>query len=95
MCPHCGILVLVCGAPHSTGAISISITFFNKAVLSVYKFNFGNTLMLAQMIASLIFMHFMKKHGLIRYKDFDSRVAKQVCFLAFCVLSTCFNFCFF
>lgn len=78
-----------------TGAISISITFFNKAVLSVYKFNFGNTLMLAQMIASLIFMHFMKKHGLIRYKDFDSMVAKQVRFLPFCVLSTCFIFCFF
>ena len=94
-CSHCGILVLVCGAPHPTGAISISITFFNKAVLSVYKFNFGNTLMLAQMIASLIFMHFMKKHGLIRYKDFDSRVAKQVRFQAFCVLSTCFIFCFF
>ena len=81
--------------PHPTGAISISITFFNKAVLSVYKFNFGNTLMLAQMIASLIFMHFMKKHGLIRYKDFDSRVAKQVRFQAFCVLSTYFIFCFF
>ena len=63
------------------GAISISITFFNKAVLSVYKFNFGNTLMLAQMIASLFFMHFMKKYGLIKYKDFDPKVAKQVCLL--------------
>ena len=71
---------------HPAGAISISITFFNKAVLSVYKFNFGNTLMLAQMIASLIFMHFMKKYGLIKYKDFDSKVAKQVCCTTFAPL---------
>lgn len=60
----------------------------------MYKFNFGNTLMLAQMIASLFFMHFMKKYGLIKYKDFDPKVAKQVCLLLafWCVHS--FGFCY-
>jgi len=65
------------------GAISISITFFNKAVLSVYEFKFGNALMLAQMIASLCFLPVMRKHGFINYRSFNWDVAKQCFLLAF------------
>jgi len=64
------------------GIISISITFFNKAVLSSYDFKFGNALMLAQMIASLCFLPIMRKHGFISYKDPTIAVAKQCVLLA-------------
>ena len=67
----------LCG--EQTGGISISITFFNKAVMSYYEFHFGNALTLAQLVSSLCFMHVMKKMHLIDYKSFNKNIAKQVC----------------
>eukprot|EP00727_Mastigamoeba_balamuthi_P007787 m51a1_g3629 putative dmt family transporter: udpglucuronic acid udp-n- (323) ;mRNA; f:130498-132466 len=64
------------------GVISISITFFNKAVLSVYKFPYSNTLTLGQMLTALVFMWAMKRTALISYADFNLSTAKTMSPLA-------------
>lgn len=64
------------------GITSVSITFFNKAVVSVYHFNFSNTLTLGQMICALLFLVVMKQVGIVTYADFQWSTAKQVFSLA-------------
>eukprot|EP01089_Gocevia_fonbrunei_P023472 TRINITY_DN993_c0_g1_i1.p1 TRINITY_DN993_c0_g1~~TRINITY_DN993_c0_g1_i1.p1 ORF type:complete len:325 (-),score=30.16 TRINITY_DN993_c0_g1_i1:46-1020(-) len=64
------------------GVISIAITFFNKAVLSVYDFPFSNTLTLGQMLFSLLFLVLAKKLRLIDYPDFSLETAKKLYSLA-------------
>jgi hypothetical protein len=61
-----------------TGLISTSITFFNKAVLSVYDFPYSNTLTLGQMVFATIALYFMKSAGIVSYKDFSFSTAKTV-----------------
>lgn len=58
--------------------ISISITFFNKAVLSVYSFNFSNTLTLGQMLTAIVFLWALKRAKLIHFADFNMATAKAV-----------------
>jgi len=65
------------------GVTSTSITFFNKAVLSVYVFKFSMSLTLAQMIFSLVLTLFMKRFGLIDLADFDMNTARACAPLAF------------
>jgi len=65
------------------GATSVTITFFNKAVLSVYDFKYSITLTLAQMLFCLVFLIAMKRFGVIRLVDFEWNTAKQVAPLAF------------
>lgn len=62
------------------GLISTSITFFNKAVLSVFKFPYPITLTLAQVIFAIICSYIMKRWGLISYADFDRRNVKKMLF---------------
>lgn len=49
------------------GFISISITFFNKAVLSKFDFEYPNFMSLAQMICSIILLESMRVTGQIQY----------------------------
>jgi len=65
------------------GVTSTSITFFNKAVLSVYDFKYSMTLTLVQMVFSLLLSLFMKRIGLIRLADFDLKTARASLPLAF------------
>jgi len=64
------------------GVISISITFFNKAVLSVYSFNYSNTLTLGQMITAIVFLWALKRARLIHFADFNVATAKAALPLA-------------
>jgi solute carrier family 35 protein len=64
------------------GIISISITFFNKAVLSVYNFPYSNTLTLGQMVTALVLMYLMKRFKYISYPDFNLTTAKATAPLA-------------
>lgn len=68
-----GLLVAV-----GYGVTSVSITFFNKAVLNYYNFNFSNTLTLGQMIFSLFFLVIMKQLGVINYPDLNKELCKKV-----------------
>jgi len=65
------------------GLVSISITFFNKAVLSVYDFHYSNTLTLGQMVFAIVALFLMKSTGVVSYKDFSFSTARAVLPLAF------------
>jgi len=75
----------------SYGIFSVSITFFNKAVLSVYDFQYSMTLTLAQMIFSLFFLLALKRLNLIQLVDFDWNTAKLTAPLAFFFLGMVFS----
>eukprot|EP00499_Haloplacidia_sp_CaronLabIsolate_P010397 CAMPEP_0196772410 /NCGR_PEP_ID=MMETSP1104-20130614/2216_1 /TAXON_ID=33652 /ORGANISM="Cafeteria sp., Strain Caron Lab Isolate" /LENGTH=336 /DNA_ID=CAMNT_0042142545 /DNA_START=1 /DNA_END=1011 /DNA_ORIENTATION=- len=64
------------------GTVSIAITFFNKAVLSVYHFGMPNLLTLIQMLFSLAFLVLAKRYRLIEYPDFDPALLKPMAPLA-------------
>jgi len=60
------------------GVISISITIFNKAVLSHYQFPYANTLALGQMFFSLLFLEGMKRMHIVEYPAFSWSTAYKV-----------------
>ncbi len=60
------------------GVISISITFFNKAVFAVYDFKAPNMLTFGQIVFSIIFMWGMKNLGWLDYKPFNLEMGQQV-----------------
>ena len=62
----------------SYGVISIAITLFNKAVLSTYEFPYAKTLTLVQSIVTLLFLHLLRRGGVVTFEDFDVNVAKKV-----------------
>ncbi|KAN0035642.1 hypothetical protein ACTA71_004925 [Dictyostelium dimigraforme] len=64
------------------GVTSVSITFFNKAVLNYYGFNYSNSLTLGQMIFSLFFLVTMKSFGYISYPDFNLDLCKKLASLS-------------
>jgi len=66
----------------SYGVISISITFFNKAVFAVYNFEGSNTLTFGQILFALIFLDLMKRKKLLDYEDFNVETAKTLLPLA-------------
>ncbi len=66
--------------------MSISITFFNKAVLSSYDFNFSNIMTLGQMVFSLVFLVGLKSVRQISYPDWSNATALQALPLAVCFM---------
>jgi solute carrier family 35 protein len=58
--------------------ISISITIFNKAVLSHYQFPYANTLALGQMFFSLLFLEGMKRTRIVEYPEFSWATAYKL-----------------
>lgn len=54
---------------HSIVVVSVSTTFFNKAVLSVYEFKATNTILLAQHILSLVVLSCLRALGMIEYPN--------------------------
>jgi solute carrier family 35 protein len=57
------------------GFISISITFFNKAVLASYNFQYPNLMTLFQMLCSLLLLEMMRLTGKIHYATFNMKTA--------------------
>jgi len=60
------------------GAVSIASTFFNKAVLTVYHFNFTAFLLLTQLIFQLIVLEGMKASKLISYPQLNLQRGQQL-----------------
>jgi len=60
------------------GLISIFITFFNKAVFSLYNFKGSNTLTLGQIIFSILILRLLKSRGTINFPDFNMSIAKSL-----------------
>eukprot|EP01114_Cavostelium_apophysatum_P021130 TRINITY_DN7281_c0_g1_i1.p1 TRINITY_DN7281_c0_g1~~TRINITY_DN7281_c0_g1_i1.p1 ORF type:complete len:350 (-),score=47.49 TRINITY_DN7281_c0_g1_i1:32-1081(-) len=61
----------------SYGVISITITFFNKAVF-VYGFNASNFLSLGQIIFSIFFLLVMKRMKILDFEDFNIGTARTL-----------------
>ena len=64
------------------GFISISITFFNKAVLSSYSFHYPNIMTATQIIFSLAFLFIMKSFKLISYAEFNMKTSRRTSLLS-------------
>jgi len=64
------------------GVISITITFFNKAVFETYAFGASSFLTLAQGVFSIIFLVAMKQRKMLDYPDFSAETAKKLTSLA-------------
>jgi solute carrier family 35 protein len=62
----------------SYGLISISITLFNKAVLSTYAFHLTLAMSLSQIVCSLVILTVLKRLGLIAFQDFSWETARVV-----------------
>jgi len=60
------------------GVVSISITLFNKMVLSGYGFDYPNIMTLCQMSFSLTMLYVMRFLGLAQFTGFEFATAKQV-----------------
>jgi len=60
------------------GVVSISITLFNKMVLSGYQFNYPSVMALFQMSFSMFMLFTMRAIGLAQFAEFDMATAKQV-----------------
>eukprot|EP01105_Mastigella_eilhardi_P009158 TRINITY_DN2177_c0_g1_i2.p1 TRINITY_DN2177_c0_g1~~TRINITY_DN2177_c0_g1_i2.p1 ORF type:complete len:326 (-),score=116.17 TRINITY_DN2177_c0_g1_i2:346-1296(-) len=64
------------------GVVSLSITFFNKAVLSYYGFNYSTTLVLAQMLFALAATDVLRRRGTIVFPPANRATAKKMTPLA-------------
>jgi len=62
----------------SYGITSIAITFFNKAVFSVYDFGASNFLTLGQTVLSICFLIVLKYFKVIHYSDFSVATAQKL-----------------
>lgn len=62
----------------SYGIVSIAITFFNKAVFSVFEFEASNFLTLCQAVLSIFLLNIMKNLKFIQFHDFSVETAKKL-----------------
>lgn len=74
----CRVLTGVAPAVALAGVISISITFFNKAVFSVYDFRYSNALTLGQVLSCLAFLFYMRRQGWIQSEPLKWHLAIKV-----------------
>ena len=58
--------------------VSTSITFFNKAVLASYAFQWPNLMTLVQMLCSILFLVMLRAVGLIQYPKPTWVMAKKI-----------------
>ncbi|KAI7842780.1 hypothetical protein COHA_003526 [Chlorella ohadii] len=63
--------------------LSIAITLFNRAVFSVYLFNYPSTVTLLQILVSLVLMYALRAAGTMQFGGFTLQGARKVAPLAF------------
>lgn len=62
----------------SYGLTSVSITLFNKAVFSVYKFHYPQTVSTLQILVSLSMLWTMRAARVLTFADVNAVSAKKV-----------------
>lgn len=62
----------------SYGTVSVSMTLFNKAVFSVYRFNYPNFVTTLQLILSIIFMLFLENFRWLEIEPISMKTALTV-----------------
>lgn len=70
---YLGLIVAV-----AYGIVSVSITVFNKAVLTHYQFNYSNTLSLGQGLCSLAFLYILRSYGKVFFPNPGWKTAIEV-----------------
>ena len=70
------------GVSLSYAAVSVAITFVNKIVLSVYHFEFEQTIILLQLVVGSMAMLCLSEAGLCRVPTFDTKIAMKALPLA-------------
>jgi hypothetical protein len=60
------------------GLVSVAITLFNRAVFSVYHFNFPSTVTLLQILVSLVYMYGLRATGRMQFGALSLRTARKV-----------------
>ena len=60
------------------GAVSISITLFNKAVFSYYHFPYPNMVTTLQILVSLVYMGVLARLKVMHFEKLSWDMAKQV-----------------
>ncbi len=60
------------------GSISVAITLFNRAVFSVYHFNYPSTVTLLQILVSLLYMAVLRATGHMRFGHLSMAGARKV-----------------
>ena len=63
----------------SYGAVSVSITLFNKAVFSYYHFPYPNLVTTLQISVSLVYMGILARFRVMRFDKLSWEMAKQAC----------------
>ena len=62
----------------SYGTVSVSMTLFNKAVFSVYQFNYPNFVTTLQLILSIIFMLILENFRWLEIEPISMKTALTV-----------------
>eukprot|EP00891_Asterochloris_glomerata_P006620 jgi/Astpho2/6620/fgenesh1_pg.00101_%23_26_t len=62
----------------SYGGVSVSITMFNKAVFSLYGFNYPNFVTTLQILVSILYMAILGCLGWFKFSRFKLRAARQM-----------------
>lgn len=62
----------------SYGTVSVSMTLFNKAVFSVYQFNFPNFVTTLQIIISIIYMLVLENLRILEIEPISMKTATMV-----------------
>jgi hypothetical protein len=70
------------GVSLSYAVVSVAITFVNKVVLSVYHFEFEQTIILLQLMVGSMAMLCLSEAGLCRIPTFDIKIAMKALPLA-------------
>ena len=58
--------------------VAVSMGFFNKAVLSIFEFDFPNVLLLAQMLVALLVLYFLRYIGLVSKEQLSFSKAREL-----------------
>lgn len=59
------------------GCMSVAITLFNRAVFSVYHFNYPSTVTLLQILVSLLLMYALRAAGFMQFGALDVHTARK------------------
>ncbi len=59
------------------------MAFFNKAVLSVYRFDYAISLLLAQLVLTVVLLNFFKYIKLMQFEDFNLHDARRLAIVSF------------
>ena len=78
------IILVHIGAAFFYGSISTLVTILNKHLISGWKFENINFLLLIQNLATILVLYFLKALKLIQLSTFDPQIAKRMFPLAVC-----------